>query len=410
MALTAEVDMESLVCPVCLDLPSGEVHQCFEGHCFCASCWNRFDPHRWPSCRDWLPNKNRNRDREARIAALAAACDHCGVTTTRGAMADHLRTCHLRPTTCSAGCGWKGMAAEQAAHESSCPLVFVNGLFAQQPHAVGQVRAFDGDEEGGRRRRQRVFGPAEDDAPPSDATLAVMLMSEATAALRKHLMVARVAENGCKQVRLLSEGMMADFDQLPESSVSARSLCVCGLDAVVEAMRAHSQVASVQTEGCRALRSLTKRIGPEAVTARTVEAVLDAMRAHLHATQVLGHGASALIFSTYCNDAAVERVWQRPVGCSWWLQRCGRTHRSLRCRNRASGCCTFAVVYSAVPRMGASSRKRAGKLLFPQPCSHSQTMRAILIVDAPFRCSIASPLSNESDLHKASYIQRVTRY
>ena len=31
MALTAEVDMESLVCPVCLDLPSGEVHQCFEG-------------------------------------------------------------------------------------------------------------------------------------------------------------------------------------------------------------------------------------------------------------------------------------------------------------------------------------------------------------------------------------------
>ena len=56
------------------------------------------------------------------------------------------------------------MAAEQAAHESSCPRVFVNGLFAQQPLAVGQVRAFDGDEEGGRRRRQRVFGPAEDDA------------------------------------------------------------------------------------------------------------------------------------------------------------------------------------------------------------------------------------------------------
>ena len=25
--------MESLACPVCLDLPSGEVHQCLEGHC-----------------------------------------------------------------------------------------------------------------------------------------------------------------------------------------------------------------------------------------------------------------------------------------------------------------------------------------------------------------------------------------
>ena len=74
-------------------------------------------------------------------------------------------------------------------------------------------------------------------------------------------------------------------------------------------MRAHSQVASVQKEGCRALRSLTKRIGPESATeARTVEAVLDAMRAHLHATQVLRHGSSALVVSTYCNDAAVERV------------------------------------------------------------------------------------------------------
>ena len=26
------VDMEFLACPVCLDLPSGEVHQCLEGH------------------------------------------------------------------------------------------------------------------------------------------------------------------------------------------------------------------------------------------------------------------------------------------------------------------------------------------------------------------------------------------
>ena len=85
--LTVEsVDMESLACPVCFDLPSGEVHQCLEGHCYCVRCWNSLDPHRCPECRDWLPHKNRNRDREARIAALAATCDHCDVTTTRGAI------------------------------------------------------------------------------------------------------------------------------------------------------------------------------------------------------------------------------------------------------------------------------------------------------------------------------------
>ena len=248
-------DVESpLACPVCLDLPSGEVHQCLEGHCMCVDCWNRLDPRRCPECRDWLPHKNRNRDREARIAAMDAACDHCGMTTTRGAIAEHLRACHLRPTTCAAaeaGCSWKGMAAEQAAHESACSLVFVNGLFAQKPLAR-RVRALEGDEEGG-RRRQRVLGPVVHDAPPSDATVAVMGMAEATAALRKHLMVARVAEKACKQLRLLSKGMMKGFGELPESLAGFRSLCVSGLDAVVEVMRAHPQVAKVQEEGCGAM-------------------------------------------------------------------------------------------------------------------------------------------------------------
>ena len=305
--------MESLACPVCLDLPSGEVHQCLAGHCYCVRCWNRLDPHRCPECRDWLPHKNRNRDREARIAALAATCDHCDVTTTRGAMAEHLRTCQLRPATCSAataGCGWKGMAAGQAAHESTCPVVFVNGLFAEQPLAAGQVRPFDGDEEGGRRRRQRVFGPEEDDAPPSDAAVVVMLMSEVTAALRKHLMVARVAEKACEQIRRLSKGMMADLlGELPESMARSRSLCVCGLDAVVEAMQAHPQVAAVQQEGCLALMFLTRRIGAESATeSGTVEAVVDAMRAHLQAAEVLKNGAAALMQSTNKSDAAVQRV------------------------------------------------------------------------------------------------------
>ena len=298
--LTAEsVDMESVACPVCLDLPSGEVHQCLEGHCLCVRCWNRLDPHRCPECRDWLPHKNRNRDREARIAGLAATCDHCGVTTTRGAMAEHLRTCQLRPATCSAataGCGWKEMAAEQVWPTAS-------------------------DEDGG-LQRERVLGPAEDDAPPSDAAVAVMMMSEATAALRKHLMVARVAEKVCGQIRRLSKGMTADFlGELPESMARSRSLCVCGLDAVVEAMRAHPQVTAVQQEGCRALMFLTRRIGPESATeSGTVEAVVDAMRAHLQAAEVLKNGAAALMQSTNKSDAAVQRVadagaWDAVVGC-----------------------------------------------------------------------------------------------
>ena len=308
--------MESLACPVCLDLPSGEVHQCLEGHCICVNCWGRLDPRRCPECRDWLPPKNRNWDREARIAALAAACEHCGMITTRGAVAEHLRACHLCPAICTAavaGCGWEGMAAEQAAHESACPLAQTraraaheacplaqNGLL--QPLA-GQVRAFDGDEEG-ERRRQRLLGPATHDAPPSDATVAVMGMAEATAALRKHLTVARMAEKACKRIRLLSKGMIKGVSLLPES---LRLLPRQGLDAVVEAMREHPQVAKVQEEGCNALRYLAIRLGQESATeAGAVEAAVDAMRLHLHVTQVLLRGFDALFRLSFGYDAAVR--------------------------------------------------------------------------------------------------------
>ena len=92
----------SLVCPVCFELPAGEVHQCFEGHCYCVDCWRRLDPRRCPECRDPIPLRNRCRAQEARVAALPAICDHCDHTTTRGAMAEHLRACQQRPTTCTA--------------------------------------------------------------------------------------------------------------------------------------------------------------------------------------------------------------------------------------------------------------------------------------------------------------------
>ena len=206
--------MEELECPVCLTLPEGEVHQCNEGHCYCVDCWNRLDPRRCPECRQPIQDSNRNRDREARIAALEASCDHCAKPTTRGTKASHMRVCPQRPTACAgaaAGCSWLGVAAEQAAHEAACtiavcqrmmgplqarcdglqsqnqqlqarsqelqarvgslePLQAQNQQLQRQVAALqpltGRVRALEGDAEaGGQQQRQRVrAAPHVDDA------------------------------------------------------------------------------------------------------------------------------------------------------------------------------------------------------------------------------------------------------
>ena len=103
----AEAAPYSLECPVCFGLPAaGEWHQCLEGHCYCIDCWRRLRPRRCPECKDPIPLRNRNRDREAMVAALPAVCDHCGETTTLGAMAEHRRACQQRPTTSHSGYGW----------------------------------------------------------------------------------------------------------------------------------------------------------------------------------------------------------------------------------------------------------------------------------------------------------------
>ena len=102
---------------------------------------------------------------------------------------------------------------------------------------------------------------------------------EATAALRKHLTVARVAEKASKRLRLLGEFS----ERLP-------LLQRRGLEAVLEAMRVDPQVAEVQEEGCAALRNLTVSMyrpinmshgQQSAAEAGAVEAVLDAMQAHM---------------------------------------------------------------------------------------------------------------------------------
>ena len=168
----AEAAPYSLECPVCFGLPAaGEWHQCLEGHCYCIDCWRRLRPRRCPECKDPIPLRNRNRDREAMVAALLAVCDRCGETTTLGAMAQHLRVCQQPPAQRLrlAGCGWEGTAAERFLHQVARPYCCTSWEQCQlqqsylQPLA-GLVRALDEEEEeeGGRLRRQRV-GPAPQD-------------------------------------------------------------------------------------------------------------------------------------------------------------------------------------------------------------------------------------------------------
>ena len=124
---------DALECPVCLTLPDGQVHQCLNGHCYCVECWNTLEPRRCPECREPLPQMNRNRDREGRIADLHAQCDHCGEATTRGTKQLHMHACSQRPMNCmgaAAGCSWAGVAAEQHAHEAACPLAGCQRLMA----------------------------------------------------------------------------------------------------------------------------------------------------------------------------------------------------------------------------------------------------------------------------------------
>ena len=333
-------------CPVCLTLPEGEVHQCHEGHCYCEDCWNRLDPRRCPECRQPVPQANRNRAAERAIAALEASCEHCGEATTRGAMAAHLFACLQLPTACAAaaaGCGWAGVLAEQSGHEAACPFVIClrvvaplqaqnqrlqvqcdglqarvaplqaecqelkaqnqqlqsesqelracvaplqavcQELRAQNQELQNRVVALEGErdsdtdvseeeeeeeemevEEGERRQRQRVGG-----APHE------MELAEAVAALRAHMAVARAAERACVRLAVLC---------MPEGSEQA-AVEAGAIEAVVEAMRAHPQVAGVQEYGCSALACVTfgddaagGARSQRAANAEAIEAVVEALR------------------------------------------------------------------------------------------------------------------------------------
>ena len=307
---------EALECPVCLTLPEGEVHQCLEGHCYCADCWHRLDPRLCPECRQPVPQANRSRATERAIAALEWRCPHCGEATTRGAMAAHLDVCPQQPTPCTAamaGCGWVGVLAEQVAHEAACPFAICLRMMAplqaecQQLRAEceelrGRVRVLEGEEEeeGGRRQRQRV-GPAPHDAPPSDAEVDEMGLAAAVAALRAHVAVARVAERACQRLHSLY--------QVGNEQAFAEAGAV---EAVVVALRTHPQFEAVQRHGCSLLANLCS-----AATRRRL---------------------------------AGSRPWRRGRSRRW-LQRCRHAQRRP-CRSTAAvRCVTFAAATTRRQRL-----------------------------------------------------------
>ncbi|EOD13712.1 hypothetical protein EMIHUDRAFT_256753, partial [Emiliania huxleyi CCMP1516] len=124
-------------CPICLEVQDGPQHQCREGHVYCASCdSNLRAPRRCPECRMALGPLNqaiRCRSHEERIAALPAACSHCGLATTRGEVAAHEQDCPQRPRACAAaeaGCAWSGLLADKAAHEATCPFAVCQRMMA----------------------------------------------------------------------------------------------------------------------------------------------------------------------------------------------------------------------------------------------------------------------------------------
>jgi hypothetical protein len=347
---------EALECGVCLTLPEGEVHQCHEGHCYCAGCWNRLEePRRCPECRQPVPQTNRSRATERAIAALEASCEHCGEATTRGAMATHLIACPQLPTACAAaaaGCGWAGVLAGQAAHEAACPFAICQRMMAplqaqnqqlqaqctglqsecqelralvaplqaqcvglqsecqelraQNQQLQGRVRAFEGDEEeGGRRQRQRV-GPAPHDAPPSHAAVARMGLAEVVAALRAHVAVARVAQMACGRLGILCKPFGSE-----QAAAEAGAI-----EAVAEALRAHPQVEGVQKDGCRVLANVCAGNDAAAAARRqraaaagAIEEVVAALRAHPQEEKVQMMSCGAL--SNICGGGSGVRARRR---------------------------------------------------------------------------------------------------
>ena len=115
-------------CAICLSPPDHQVHQCRNGHLFCAECLEEClsrGSAKCPTCRVALPREPiRNLVAERALARRPARCPHCSLDLTRGELQAHLLRCPSRVVKCAGeGCDWSGPNAPGALkeHESKCP-------------------------------------------------------------------------------------------------------------------------------------------------------------------------------------------------------------------------------------------------------------------------------------------------
>jgi len=334
MAGVGQGGVGELDCPVCFDLPEGIVHQCFEGHCFCAECDASIEPRLCPICRDELPERPiRNRSHEARIAALCATCEHCGAATTRGEKAAHELGCAQRPRACAGaevGCKWSGLVADQPAHEAMCAFVVcqrviapmraqlselmplqaqVPALQAENEQLRKRVAALEADAESGYRQvRQRVH--LDPDPPPTEAVIAEMSATEAAVALR-----AQVANPSAAPLHLL--GRLADLcveEVHRQAAVNAGALetLVVAAKAYPHSPDLHSRCFALLRGVCYGSSPVARDRKQRAVQAGAIDSILAACLA-VHAERV-GAGEDAerdLIlhhFAVFENGFAALRI------------------------------------------------------------------------------------------------------
>ena len=118
---------DRLECPLCMELPNAEVHQCSNGHVFCSDCLGMHRKQQYagsskcPTCRVALGDEPiRNREAEKRIGLLAGACDGCAAGMLRKDLQEHMAMCGDVKVECPfPGCSVHVARRDLAAHMSA---------------------------------------------------------------------------------------------------------------------------------------------------------------------------------------------------------------------------------------------------------------------------------------------------